>query len=358
MAEKIKILKDSTERQAEEDDILERHPDWPQLDVKFYFASHGNARDMEGVAPHLAEADILLYENTGRTPKVRKQYDHASQNPTEDIETLINDGNYKGLPLRGHSTEPLLRGIYKTGKAVGTLDVGSESYKDSELLDRTYKALRKMANRDLSYKSALIMTKNNAREVANTQAEREERMVENFEDEIEFIFKTRPDLVEKETVNILITIGSFHTSLGRRFANHGISSTRDFSAGPDYKYSHKLELQRDFMYGITPSDELLKDALSEDIVMLALGGELVAIDDIPTEEIDEYIRRYVSDLSDEEREKLYELYHADRLTVDAINDLISVGQGRTKLVKVGSEIEKANKNHRIRVKKLGKAVRH
>lgn len=354
MAEKIKILKDSTERQTEEDNILERHPDWPQLDVEFYFASHGNARDMEGVAPHLAETDILLYENTGRTPRVRKQFDYASRNPAEDIETLIDSGDYKGTQLRGHSIEPLMRGIYKTGKAIGTLDIG-KSKSDVELEAQAYREVNKMASPSLSYRSALIMTKNNAREVANTQAEREERMVENFEEEMEFIFKTHPDLLEKDKVKILITIGSFHTSLGRRFDRHGILSTRKFSAASDYAYDFRSELQRGFMYGIAPSDELLKNALSEDIINLVYERELAGGDYLQHEDLVEYVRRYVSGLGTDEHEKLFALYRAGNVSIDTINGSMS---DHIKLVKTGVELEKANKNHYIHVKKLGKAVRY
>ncbi len=354
MTEKIKILKDSTERQDEEDNILERHPDWPQLDVQFYFASHGNARDMEGVAEYLADADVLLYENTGRTPAVRKLYDRIAQHPNEDVETVIDTNTYKGVPLRGHATEPLVRGLYGSGKAVGTLDIG-KSRSDVELETQAYKDVNKMASRDLNYRAALMMTKNNARDVANTQAEREERMVENFEDEMEFIFKTHPDLLEMPKVKVLVTIGSFHTSLGRRFDKHGVSSTRDFSEDSSYKYGYRSELQRDFMYGVTPSDELLKNALSEDIVNLIYEDELAGGDDMRNEEMVDYICRYVSGLSDEDHEKLHALYRSGNLSIDNINNSISAGM---KLANTGYEIEKANKNHRIRAKRLGKAARH
>jgi len=290
--------------------IQERHPDWPKLELTFYFSAHNAAADMEGVAPYLADADVLLYEEAPRSYETQRILNDFANDPKK----TVNWGDIRGTEL-----EPLVKGLWRSGKAVGSMDIGKD--KSEAAMARRIDSLLKMAPpRNMNYEDALSVWHGKFAEIASLQNKREDLMVDNFEGEIEKILKSRPDLQQKEELKILATMGSYHTRLGHNFAKSGMKTDRHFPTS-SYLYGHQNELQRTIAFGKQPSHELVERAMSSHIVsdyfmMVMRDG------DFSFEEKTAYLRMVVSALTTEDMEDLYESYSENDLDLGLVDGLL------------------------------------
>jgi hypothetical protein len=104
----------------EVESILERHPDWPKLNVSFYFSPHGTKKDFEGIPERLANTDIYLYENASESFNAYIQ-NHVVDNPTMPADDLVRKLGINGKSVEGTIWEPMMRGLYGTKKAIGPI---------------------------------------------------------------------------------------------------------------------------------------------------------------------------------------------------------------------------------------------
>lgn len=154
-------------------------------------------------------------------------------------------------------------------------------------------------------------------EVARLQNERETMMVENFEEEIEQILHERPDLMRKDNLDVLVQMGSVHTTLRHKFTEKGMKSDRHFSTSPTYVYASGDELLRTYMYGRQPSDDQLMRAMSEKVLETGMPGNM-------TRSYDKYfafIRAAVADLTPDEMELLYTYWNEGKLDKEIVDEL-------------------------------------
>lgn len=323
-------------------DILDGHEEWrDKVKLHIYFSPHGSAEDMEGLINRMPDADVWLFEGRGRSKLgAQKIFDKAAHMGGVDIEQVIDSIRQHDEPIRGLAMESMIRAVYGSGVAVGSIDLDT-SLSDMQLGGDLHQVSLRDGLDKLNYSQAQVELARRVQKSAALDAEREERMVDNFADEMDTIITRRPYLLDKDEINVLMTIGAYHTSIGRRFDAAGVKSTREFSDNP-YVYAYNSELKRAYTYGAEPSDELIKHSLSEFIVNKALDREFGFLD-IKYEELAKYVRRYVGGLSDDDQEVLFKLYSQHKLSVENINLVLRDTSNYTKLLGSAHDILMDNK---------------
>ena len=327
--------------------IQERHPDWPKLNLSFYFSSHGNDQDTQGVAPHLAKADILLYEDAPRDITNLEVYNHLSQNPHLSRRAV-------SMKLKGSDSLPMALGVRKTGKAIGTIDVGKD-VEEVAMIRRLNDLFGYDIPRSFGYEDALQYIHASYDEIVAIQQKREAMMVDNFEEEIDRILYARPDIIKKSEVNILITMGAYHTQLYHAFRERGIEANRDFSKSP-YRYDFKTELERSIAFDREPSHEMLERVLGEDMLYRALYEVNSDMDkNVKHDDAVVYVRNVVPSLRSDDIRAMYEVDTKNNLTTAYIDTLLA-SHGHSRLPRSGRELRK--QIEKTKKRKLGrKAIR-
>jgi hypothetical protein len=307
------------QRQPETSTLEERHPDWPLVDVLFYFAPHGNVTDMEGIAPYLKKADICFYEDSGNpdgtVSNLQEVMNDLSRDPQVPIEA-VEKFALNGRPLRDSKLWPIIKGTYGTGKIIDSIDLVNDSSTDElkvRLAEVTDYEISKNATFDeaLEKMSVRLMTE------AELHKEREAIMADMFEDKIQEILEQNPKLKDKPRLTILISMGPYHTQLRHTFTEKGISSDQKFSTRP-YVFSYGIELTRTYAFAREPSRELLERAYVEDLLL-----EVVKVDpENPAVSSDAFImsmRLLTSQLSEEQMRELHEMHKRDKLTTKNVD---------------------------------------
>lgn len=308
------------EASPEKLNIQERHPDWPQLHVSFYFSAHTNRLDMQPIASQLRDADVYLYEDSRHDPNNPDGYwsfmHQTSLNPRLPKEQILN-----AKLIKDSQYEPIIEQIYNSRKVIDSLDLRKDLNEDrkisSVLLDLYHMAPPKVD----SYQRALDIFTEDLELIAKLQERRENIMVGRFEDKISKVLSERPDLKEKPNLNILFSIGAGHTTLARHLTSIGVDVDRNFSDMP-YTYSYAAQLQRTFAHGLEPDQELVQRAYTEGFIGFALN-EALDEKSIPLHDKEVYKRLVTSKLSPKQMEKVHLLYNEDRLDVESIDELLS-----------------------------------
>lgn len=327
--------------------LHERHPDWPKLNLDFYFSPHGNDVDIEGIAEPLEKADILLYEEGFVVGDIdsRTSFNRIATKPHKSrrhIEKVLRDS----------ADMPLYLGLYATGKAAGTLDIGGRP-EDAKLVTklRANQLGELAAGVDMPLSEAIKHLKDDSRNTAILHNMREQRMVENFESEITDILTKRPDMKFKKELNVLIAVGSYHTHLQRLFADAGLGSTRDFSE-KQYTYSYLSQLERTYAYGREPSDDLARRAYAESMANITLrrAASKDLRDGIKAHDFHKYMRQVTDALSDDDIEAMYATYSRGGVPLSIIDDALERA-GQAKLPRSNAELKVILGQHEATPKK-------
>lgn len=328
--------------------IQERHPDWPKFDILFYFSPHGSKADFEGMRPYLRAADIVLYEAIGSTDYTRQSVQGVSTAAPYPKELLLAKGKVGDEPIQGSTWEVLLDEIYNSQKIVDTIDLHDTEeevkLKDEILQDHS---LPKADTLD----AALVLLRENFAHSATLQHEREAIMVDRFEERMGQILEAHPELKEKPNVQIVISMGSYHTQLRHALRAKGAPSARKFSSSP-YLYSYSTEAQRTLAYGKEPSKTLLEKAYAERIVNTVVNKAL-ATPGVPYDTFALYVRSVVSRLNPEQIQAIYTLYKEDELgSIDSIDRFLQTAK-IDKLPQSLEELTSLVQNDRQKKRQIG-----
>lgn len=319
--------------------IAERHPDWPRLDITFFFAPHGNYADMQQIEPFIKNSDIYLRENLIDDTGTAMYLNTVVSPAMLDEEKTINVSGHKNKSVRGSSTEAVVRGIHGSGTVTGSFDIGSMPG-GSELADQITESYRNDLPHRVDFDAAIKFMRSGYARSSELQNKREATMLRNFEDKIERILSENPHLQKGPDgqLNVLISMGVYHTSLRRIFDSAGIKSHSEYTTITGKEkgeakilYSYGTEAIRSYANGIEPSDDVVARALIENIITTAISEKHpVRHDDITVLEQIEYLRDYVSRLTDDEIHEVYELWNSGEATVENIDKLL-VPSGASRL---------------------------
>jgi hypothetical protein len=314
---------------------------------------------MEGITAKIKDADVLLYEDAGAYQQNVEFYHSVSTNPGQRLEKLLRNATMgktelgKDKPVKGSHAEPIIRGLYRTRKVAGSIDIGKTEY-EQWTAKRIKELLLEPYEQGLDYDESLLRLRNRYAEVTELQNEREDTMIDNFEPVIDAILYSRPDLKEKESLKILVSMGVYHTRLQHEFSRRGMKTKRDFSTPSLYVYDYVTEMQRSLAFGKEPSRELMQRAYAE--IILGIGMGLTNKDKtIKDDDRTRYLRKTVSEMSLETIEALYNEWSKNDPTTGDISRLL-VDRGHSRLPKSNKDIYETLDGKRKRKGILAKAA--
>jgi hypothetical protein len=299
--------------------LKDRHPDWPDIKLKFYFSAHRTAEDMSGMENHMPGADIFFYENTqgnedtGLYQKVANV--DPAQLPPGAIDQLIETG---GDQFKGTFREPILRSLFGSKKTVGHIDLRPG--------DAVVGTDIKAASESKSYivpnfHETLTNLKGKLEHVADLQNKREKIMTVRLEEELKDIMNAHPEIknIKGRPVKILATMGAYHSPLGSKFEAEGVNTESEFSHTP-YVLDYEDQVQQEIASGKEPNQDMLAKAyvsgLLHEKVRDAMGDWATNSDQQVM-----YVRNAASQLSIGEIEKIHEM-SKNGFTVEALDSFL------------------------------------
>ena len=316
--------------------IREKHPDWPGLEVTFFYNMHDVIEDMRGVEELIQENDIVLYEEFDRNTAFIDFLTKLSDSPDKSVEEYL-DGSKFGA--RDTIYEPMIRSLYDLKKGVGVIDIGAHP-EEKELIREFDENHKNRQPKDLSFDEAIKFYNDKAENLAHLHSRREDMIPLNLESELENIFKEHPDMQNQEKVKILFIMGSYHTRLRHVFGEHGIDTKGQFSDGNTHIYGYGDELLRTHAFGKEPSDDLQKRAYIESLLMLPLVINL-RHGEVSSDEQTIYLRHVVSRLSDKDMDDIFELSEKNWLSTKRLDEILD-NRGLGGLPSNGAEIKGKN----------------
>ncbi len=341
------------QRTTETHSVQERHPDWPRLDVLFYFAPHTSAEDMKDLPLHLADADVLLYEDSSADEEAEMLYNYIAQPDIPLSVEQVIDVFEEFMPTVGTIDEPLIRGLYRSSVVASTIDIGRTAEEDA-ISKRLHELYEPDFPQATDYYERLAINRDYVAEIAKLQDEREDIMAGNFEGKMAELFETHPELQQKPAVKIVVSIGSIHTTLRHKFAKKGVASEQVFSTELPYSYDYAAELQRTFAYGLEPSQDLLGRALAEGVIALATEFQ-TSEESIPLDEWMKYRRKVVADLSPVQVKNIVRRFNDGRTRISYLDGVLK-RNGYRRLPQSRDEMQRIIHGPNKRQRTLAKAA--
>ena len=265
--------------------------DLPQVSIDIFYTSHATAGDVEKMRKRFEEADVFIPESNGWKRSSLAWFRNLA------------DGKL--------SREELNRFKFNTDWVSGVARMVENSSKPVTVIDlprnRLFKKLDKLYSGSGSVKmgtfgSFLDSLRNHVHKVAELQKERDDYMVTQFPIRMRELLVIYPQLKEKKQIKVLLSLGSFHTSVYENMKEQGRNVNWEFSAIP-YVDGFRVEAERRYLFGKDVSDELaanmfLEKALERDV----LPHELA------TERYDEFVifcRRVIPQFSFQDAEEVF-----------------------------------------------------
>lgn len=328
----------SHERAENEYGIQERHPDWPKIKATVYLAPHGNKADAEGSRAFIEDADVILYEDTTQSES------------TWEVLNDVAKGRY-GINLDGvvsslgEYNDVLVRTIHKTGKVLDSIDIG-ETSEEKEFDKKLRETYRQPLPKTLTYGASVEWARHRFTRIAKMQSDREEAMIRKFEPRMGYIFEDHKELVDKDEVNVLITLGSMHSRIIPLLKEMGVDVRMEHSGDSTYIYDYSWEVQRAFMRQKDVSDELIQRAMIDDIVLLSYYP--LVDKGVPNDDVLTYAREVVKNLSEDDMRAIHSAYSNDIDVISVLNGILE-RNGHAHLATSHQEIlEVISKNPHLR----------
>lgn len=336
-----KVLRDDAKKEQEKlpdervaDYFKREHPDWPPMQVQFYFAQHLNDRDLQDIGTQIEDADIYFAENA-RGDAFAKSLQNIAQ---RDKDHAIQTDN------------ALVNAVHGTNVIVGHMDLLPEdpiqSTEYHQLVDAPY------IEKDFDATLQNLVKKTQS--VLHFQDVREEIMVNRFRDEMERIMDAYPDLKKKEQLKIFTTIGALHTTLFHKFTSEGLDTQRHFSHSP-YTYDYTIQLMRSIAYGNKPDKELISRAYFTNLLTTAMDETMQEEPDDPMDFV-QYSRAVAEKFSPDEVAQLHTIMLSDP-PAETMNTILQK-KGIGSLPTTNAEMQLYNQqNHKSKQKHTTRPMR-
>ena len=281
--------------------LAERHPDWPPITVQIFLSGHDTPGDLADLAELIPRSDIYLYES-GTGDKFTRAFQALAN---EDLSpSRIEEVLEQSKGIRGTAWEAIVRGVQGSKAIVGHIDLRPGDEVDGMEISDKYNATFSAPVDYNDFNGDLQSLEVGAAELAALQSKREHEMPLRFETELEKIFSDHPELKQKENLNILQSMGSYHTGLKRAFTDAGVKAEHILHHSP-YIYSYRYQMQREFAFGRQPDKDVVAKVLLENVLEDALEHSAVQGDPLGHEESVPYIRKIASAFTTEEIESFY-----------------------------------------------------
>jgi hypothetical protein len=200
----------------------------PPVFLKFYFGPHWSAEDADGIKPFLNEADIFMPEASEWNDDYFREMNYISRG----VETPESRDEYE---------EEIRRDIFGTEKVVLFVDCSEkdvilhpELYAETKDIDNELKHSTYDRATELNFQNAMI-------EAQIDIVNRESYMIEHFAGKVREAILQKPALKSKESIRVLMTIGSAHTEIYQKMKNLGGDHiSREFRYTPSADFTDEM----------------------------------------------------------------------------------------------------------------------
>jgi|GEM_PF-1266724 len=271
----------------------------PHIETNFLFHKHATKEDGENVAGKLDNNDILIQENAGwdkERLEVWRKISRGELNP----EQAITQEKDRGKPFFWESYfKTIFKKLHGTNKEVILADIESNDELYAEMYEfmKGNSAYNDLINRDYSYDELIERIANVSELESIMQKEREDKILENMKKNLLQLFKEKPELQNKEKLNILFPVGAFHTRLYHETKKRGDNVSQEFSPSP-YIFDPRMTVERKIHFlGIEKAKEDMPKIL---LYFLLKKSKALLNNEIP--------HKFLSKFSDEQIRDLFEIY--------------------------------------------------
>lgn len=256
------------------------------ISVLIFYGPHGTAKDMEGLADRFAETDIYIPEQLGWTKEDHEFYNEISQGTKTPEEALSE----KGIDLDEVGDSLFLQElkiIYNSSKPIIFIDLPADKAPRRNILpmiggdfDNTLSFVRQYVDRE-----------------SEGNIKREKYMAENIMPLIFNEILKNPKLKDKKDINVLLTLGSFHSGLYDFLKGDNENVEKEYSS--PHIDTYKDEAVRRRMNDEDIDDDLAAHVLFEEVFDDVFGEQLRQLTQDGME-IENYKRKTASQFSLEE----------------------------------------------------------
>ncbi len=276
----------------------------PKIETKFYFHTHATKEDGEGVVQRLKDVDIFIPENAGWDEDRLETWKRVSAGKITP-ERALEDERGRGKPLLWNDYfKSIFQGIYDTKKEIILADIESDNEIFTtlkEIMIDNGSAYANAFDRSFSYEDTLSKVETITDLESTLQKERELYIVKNIKEKLLQKLQENKELREKETLKILLSIGSFHTNLYHEMKKVGNTVSREFPSA-QHTYDPRVTVERVAHFkGIENAQPLLSKVV--------LGLLLKKIQLFPLHTMtNEQIHKIFNQFSGNNIEELFNLY--------------------------------------------------
>lgn len=217
----------------------------PHIETNFLFHRHAIKEDGENVASKLDDSDILIHENAG-WDKERLETWRKVASGEFTAKQAIEHEKERGKEFWWNDYyKAIFDKLHGSNKDVLLVDVES----NDEIFQEIYNLLEgnsiynNLVNRESSYEETLEQISNYSELESLLQKERENKILENMKINLLQLLKEKPELQDKENLNILFPMGAFHTRLYHETKKRGDSVSKEFSPTP-YVFDPRQTIER------------------------------------------------------------------------------------------------------------------
>lgn len=228
----------------------------PMVHLDLYLGAHRSPEDLDAMLPLFERCDVYIPEILGYPAELQEEYQDVSngKGPAEEITARhLKEAMFSKF----HTAE--LGMIQDSGKVILFIDLPM-GHPLIEELKKTIPLLGKIPPAGHSYEEALTDLKNLYAEFGRQQQEREHYIRDNFKVKLFAALQDRPDLLKKESLNILMRMGMAHTSLSKDFKNADLHTNRTFQDLP-IVFAAEHQLLRSVLFNKEMDNDLLIHAL-------------------------------------------------------------------------------------------------
>jgi hypothetical protein len=223
----------------------------PKISLRFFASSHKTEMDADGIKEKMDEADIIIPEFSGWSVGTLYNINRASQGELP--------------PLKNEKREffrAIVNYLHNTKKPVIFIDMPKKEREELEK-EIPYSRLRD----DSTFEEALGKINESLKNEAETiYKKREQYMFSAIGPKIEEVLETHPELLKKEKITVLLTLGVAHTDMIKQLNKDPNTDVSKFLRYSPELFNPLSQVSRMHMFGKNVPEELQKKALLQKLL--------------------------------------------------------------------------------------------
>ncbi len=217
----------------------------PHIKTNFFFNQHATAEDGQMVADRLKDKDIFIQENAGWDDERLLTWQKVTSGEFTADQAIEHEKARGKAFFWTEYYKSIFENIHGTNKEVLLVDIkdDSELYKEIYDLMKTDGVYWNILDRSKTYDEVIEHIGDASQLESLSQEERENEILKNTKQNLLELLKNKPELQDKEELNVLFSMGSFHTRLYHEMKKDGNDVTREHQSMP-YTFSPRMEVER------------------------------------------------------------------------------------------------------------------